>query len=51
MSGDGVGPEITREAVKILQAIGSVFDHDFSLDDVLFGGIAIDKTGYRYGFC
>ncbi|GIT34700.1 MAG: hypothetical protein Ct9H300mP4_10190 [Gammaproteobacteria bacterium] len=41
MSGDGVGPEITREAVKILQAIGSVFDHDFSLDDVLFGGIAM----------
>ena len=48
MSGDGVGPEITREAVKILQAIGSVFDHDFSLDDVLFGGIAIDKTGTPY---
>jgi len=48
MSGDGVGPEITQEAVKILQAIGSVFDHDFSLDDVLFGGIAIDKTGTPY---
>ena len=48
MSGDGVGPEITREAVKILQAIGSVFDHDFSLDDVLFGGIAIDETGTPY---
>ena len=29
MSGDGVGPEITREAVKVLQAIESVFDHDF----------------------
>ena len=48
MSGDGVGPEITREAVKILQAIGSVFDHDFSLDEVLFGGIAIDETGTPY---
>ena len=45
MSGDGVGPEITREAVKVLQAIGSVFDHNFSLDEVLFGGIAIDETG------
>ena len=31
MSGDGVGPEITREAVKVLQAIGAVFNHDFSL--------------------
>ena len=29
MPGDGVGPEITREAVKVLQAIESVFDHDF----------------------
>ena len=48
MSGDGVGPEITREAVKVLQAIESVFDHDFSLDEVLFGGIAIDETGTPY---
>ena len=48
MSGDGVGPEITREAVKVLQAIGSVFDHDFSLNEVLFGGIAIDATGTPY---
>jgi 3-isopropylmalate dehydrogenase len=48
MSGDGVGPEITREAVKALQAIGSVFDHDFSLNEVLFGGIAIDETGTPY---
>jgi len=48
MSGDGVGPEITREAVKVLQTIGSVFDHDFSLDDALFGGIAIDETGTPY---
>ena len=48
MHGDGVGPEITREAVKVLQAIGSVFDHDFSLNEVLFGGIAIDATGTPY---
>ena len=48
MSGDGVGPEITREAVKVLQAIESFFDHDFSLDEVLFGGIAIDETGTPY---
>ena len=48
MPGDGVGPEITREAVKVLQAVGSVFDHDFSLNEVLFGGIAIDATGTPY---
>ena len=48
MSGDGVGPEITREAVKVLQAIESVFDHDLSIKEVLFGGIAIDETGTPY---
>jgi len=48
MSGDGVGPEITREAVKVLQAIASVYDHDLSIKEVLFGGIAIDETGTPY---
>ena len=48
MSGDGVGPEITQEAVKVLQAIEAVFDHDFSINEVLFGGIAIDETGTPY---
>ena len=48
MSGDGVGPEITREAVKVLQAIESVFNHDLSIKEVLFGGIAIDETGTPY---
>ena len=48
MSGDGVGPEITREAVKALQAIETSFGHDFTLEEVLFGGIAIDKTGSPY---
>ena len=36
MPGDGVGPEITREAVKVLQAIESVFDHDFLINESLF---------------
>ena len=44
MSGDGVGPEITREAIKVLQAIESVFNHNLSIKEVLFGGIAIDET-------
>jgi len=48
MPGDGVGPEITREAVKVLQSIESVFNHNFSLNEVLFGGIAIDETGTPY---
>ena len=48
MSGDGVGPEITREAIKVLQAIESVFNHNLSIKEVLFGGIAIDETGTPY---
>jgi len=48
MPGDGVGPEITREAVKVLQAVETIFDHDFLLKEVLFGGIAIDETGSPY---
>ena len=48
MSGDGVGPEIIQEAVKVFQAIEAVFDHDFSINEVLFGGIAIDETGSPY---
>ena len=48
MPGDGVGPEITREAVKVLQAIETSFGHDFTLEEVLFGGIAIDETGSPY---
>jgi 3-isopropylmalate dehydrogenase len=45
LPGDGIGPEITAEAVKVLKAIGSRFNHDFSLDYGLLGGAAIDKTG------
>jgi len=48
MSGDGVGPEITQEALRTLHAIESVFDHDLSIKEVLFGGTAIDETGTPY---
>ena len=43
LSGDGVGPEVTAEAVKILQAVGQRFKHDFDLQYGLIGGVAIDK--------
>jgi 3-isopropylmalate dehydrogenase len=45
LPGDGVGPEVTGEAIKVLQAIGSRFDHNFSLRYGLIGGVAIDGTG------
>lgn len=43
--GDGIGPEVTDEAVKILNRIGEKFCHNFEYDYVLAGGCAIDKTG------
>jgi len=45
LPGDGIGPEVTAEAVKVLQAVGSRFNHDFNLHYGLVGGVAIDETG------
>jgi 3-isopropylmalate dehydrogenase len=45
LPGDGVGPEVVAEAIKVLQAIGSRFGHQFNLHYGLVGGIAIDETG------
>jgi 3-isopropylmalate dehydrogenase len=45
LAGDGIGPEVTAEGVKVLQAVGSKFGHTFALQDALIGGIAIDQTG------
>lgn len=43
--GDGIGPEVVAEALKVLDTIGEKFSHTFNYTDVLMGGIAIDKTG------
>jgi len=45
LPGDGVGPEVVAEGVKVLQAIAKKFDHVFSLDYRLVGGAAIDAEG------
>jgi len=45
LPGDGVGPEVATEAIKVLRAIGSRFDHKFNLQYGLVGGIAIDQQG------
>lgn len=44
--GDGIGPEIVREATKVLDKVGSVYGHTFSYTEVLMGGASIDATGY-----
>ncbi|MDR2458242.1 MAG: 3-isopropylmalate dehydrogenase [Clostridiales Family XIII bacterium] len=43
--GDGVGPEVVDEALKILRKICDVFSHDFSFEEALAGGSAIDAVG------
>ena len=45
LPGDGVGPEVTTEGIKVLQAVGKKFGHDFNLQYGLVGGVAIDETG------
>jgi len=45
LPGDGIGPEITREAVKVLRAVGDRWGVEFELREALLGGIAIDETG------
>lgn len=43
--GDGIGPDITREAVVVLDAIGKKYNHQFNFEEVLAGGAAIDAKG------
>ena len=43
--GDGIGPEITAEAVKVLDAVAEKFGHFFNYKEILLGGASIDATG------
>jgi 3-isopropylmalate dehydrogenase len=45
LSGDGVGPEVVTQALKVLQTVGEKFGHSFHLHDGLIGGVAIDTLG------
>jgi len=45
LPGDGVGPEVTGEAIKVLRAVGKKYGHDFNLNYRLVGGAAIDEEG------
>lgn len=45
LPGDGIGPEVTTQAVNILQKIASRFGHDFTFNEAPMGGIAIDTYG------
>ncbi|MCI8297322.1 MAG: 3-isopropylmalate dehydrogenase [Lachnospiraceae bacterium] len=43
--GDGIGPEIVREACKVLDRTGQVFGHSFRYEEILMGGCSIDAHG------
>ena len=43
--GDGIGPEIIRQALLVLDRIAALYGHDFTYTDVDMGGNAIDKWG------
>lgn len=45
LAGDGIGPEVMAQAIKVLKAIEEKYKHNFKLHDAIIGGIAIDKTG------
>ena len=43
--GDGIGPDIISQALKVLDAVSRKYDVKFDFEEVLMGGVAIDKTG------
>lgn len=45
IKGDGIGPEIVTEAMKILNKIGEVYGHQFYYQEILLGGASIDVYG------
>ncbi len=45
ISGDGIGPEIVREARKVLDKVAEKYGHDINYKDVLMGGASIDVHG------
>lgn len=45
LPGDGIGPEVTAQAIKALKAVASKFNHSFDFQEGLIGAAAIDKTG------
>ncbi len=45
LPGDGIGTEVTREAVRVLERVAAKYHHTLNLTEGLLGGIAIHKTG------
>jgi len=48
LAGDGIGPEIVEQAIKVLNAVGHKYRHNFKFTEALTGACAIDKVGDPY---
>ncbi|BAT72269.1 3-isopropylmalate dehydrogenase [Thermosulfidibacter takaii ABI70S6] len=48
LSGDGIGPEVMQEALKVLDKVSSRFGIDFEYREALIGGVAIDAKGHAF---
>lgn len=45
LPGDGIGPEVVDQGIKVINAINNLFEHDFELHKADFGAVSIDKHG------
>src|SRR5262249_46682745 len=45
LPGDGIGPEVVAQAIRVLDAVARRYDHGFTYREALLGGAAIDQTG------
>jgi 3-isopropylmalate dehydrogenase len=45
LPGDGIGPEVIAQGLRCLRAVGSAYGHEFVLNELPFGGVAIDLCG------
>jgi len=45
LAGDGIGPEIVEQAIKVLKAVGLKYKHSFNFTEALVGATAIDQVG------
>ncbi len=45
LPGDGIGPEVIAEGVRVLRAVAARWEHSFTFEETLMGGCAIDATG------
>ena len=45
LPGDGNGPEVTSQAICVLEEVATAFGHDLELDEKEIGGVALEKFG------